>query len=92
MDNQVVYNGVVQAPGTTFTGIGGIATYQGTGTVKHDVQKRRMTQDDEYPVSVNLASRIVMLLLTRELALEERKVADIVNDAQDQLKTTSTNE
>lgn len=92
VDNQISYNGIIYNPGDTFTGLPGVFDYQGQGHVKHDVEKRDMTQDDEYPMSIAIASEVAMGVLTQELGIEEKKIADIINDAQGQLKVISTGE
>ena len=89
-NNQIVYNGATYAAGTSFVGVPGIFSYQGTGTIKLSIQKRKMTLDDNYPMSTTMATAVAMGVLTKELAVEESKIADIVNDAQDQLKTISS--
>lgn len=82
---QVVYNGISYNVGQAFTGIFGIATFTGTGVVKHTTQKRAMTIDDNYPLSFKMAERVLINMFYQEFKIEAQQTSDIRNDAQDQL-------
>jgi len=47
---------------------------------------RNMVFTDEYPLDGNLAQRALLELLTKDMAISEGAITDIVNDAQNQLK------
>lgn len=82
---QVLYNGVGYNVGAAFTGIFGITTFSGTGTVKRTVQKRAITIDDNYPLSFKMAERVLLTMFYQEFKIEASQMTDIRNDAQDQL-------
>lgn len=47
---------------------------------------RDMTWDDEYPLDMILAQRVVLDFLQKDMALKEGTITDIINDSQDQLR------
>jgi hypothetical protein len=47
---------------------------------------RDMLISDEYPIDLEMAQKIVMEILTKDLAINEKSISDIVNDSQSQLK------
>jgi len=47
---------------------------------------RTPTYSDSYPIDPLTAQRIIMEILTKDLALQERAITDITNDSQMQLK------
>jgi len=47
---------------------------------------RNMTFADDYPLDIALAQKVVLEILTKDLALQEGSIADVVNDSQRQLK------
>ncbi len=81
----IVHNSVTySATGVNiFTAVN--ADFTGTGTVKHTLEKRRMTNKDPYPLSFTLTDYIIMKILTQDFKIEASNVADIMNDAKDQL-------
>ncbi|MBP8113802.1 MAG: hypothetical protein KAY50_00525 [Chitinophagaceae bacterium] len=84
-DGSVTYNGVTYAAGAIFTGVPFITVYTGNGTVYFDKMRRPMTEDDSYPCSFLIAQMIVLNVLTKDLGLEAKAVADLKNDNADQL-------
>ena len=87
-DGVVRYNGTNYAPGSTFTGVFEQRTYTGQGRVYFKAMRRPMNENDPYPVSFIVARAIVDNILTRELEIESKKIADIRNDNADQLSLT----
>ena len=65
-------------------------TYTGQGRVYFKAMRRPMKENDPYPVSFIVARAIVDNILTRELEIESKKIADIRNDNADQLSLTQT--
>lgn len=47
---------------------------------------RDMEVTDEYPIENDMAQKIVLEILTKDLALNDKSVTDIINDSQSQLK------
>jgi hypothetical protein len=45
-----------------------------------------MTFDDDYPLDIALAQKIVLEILTKDLAISEGSIPDIINDSQKQFK------
>lgn len=82
---QVVYNGSSYNINTSFVGVAGITTFTGTGTLKHTIQKRAMTIDDNYPLSFKMAERVLVTMFYQEFKIEASQITDIRNDSQDQL-------
>ncbi len=89
-DGTIRYNGVTLAPGTTFTGTYNEPTYTGAGKVYFKDKRRPLRETDPYPVSFMVARAIVDNILTRELEIEAKKIADIRNDNADQLSLVQT--
>lgn len=83
-NGQVIYNSIVYNANSIFIGIQNITTYSGTGTVQYTNQKRSMTIDDEYPMSLTLAEYIVMKILTQEFKIEPTEIGDIRNEGNDE--------
>jgi hypothetical protein len=54
--------------------------------IVEDGVERDFDITDEYPLDASLAQRIVLQILTRDLAISDGQIADIINDSQDQLK------
>lgn len=47
---------------------------------------RARTFDDEYPLDIGLAQRVVLEICTKDLAISEGSIPDIINDSQRQFK------
>lgn len=47
---------------------------------------RDRTFADEYPVDINIAQKIIIDILTKDFAIMENSITDIVNDSQSQFK------
>lgn len=80
----IVHNGVTYGTGQTFIAV--TPDFTGNGVVKFANQKRRMTIDDPYPMSGDTALEVAMNIWTKDFQIEKQEVADIINDAQDQVK------
>jgi hypothetical protein len=81
----IIYNGTNYSFGATFTA-NAVGIFTGTGVVKFTTKKRRLTWDDEYPVSREIAQEIIIDILTKDYNIERQQVADITNDAMDEMK------
>lgn len=87
VDNfSVTYNGITYIAGNTFTGVISITTFTGSGTVHHTNYQSLMTDKDPYPCSAHMARLIVLEFMTKELAIEEKQIADLENDSADDAK------
>lgn len=87
VDNfSVTYNGVTYITGNTFTGVVGVTTFTGSGTVYYTNYSALMTNMDPYPCSAHMARLIVLEFMTKELGIEEKQIADLENDSADDAK------
>ena len=77
----VTYNSVKYFKGATFTATSTL-TFSGPGKVTLQNQKRRMTNDDEYPMSSTMAQTILMKLFTEDYGIQQKQVQDIKNNSQ----------
>jgi hypothetical protein len=78
-EGAVTYDGTNYVAGDTF--IGQLATtWSGPGKVFFKDKRRPMTEDDPYPMTFQGGEYVSMMILTKELNIEERKIADIKND------------
>lgn len=78
----IVYDGVVKPKDTTFTA-GAVAVFTGQGKVYKNSQVVAYADTDPYPVSGDMARRIVLDVLVKEFGLERQQVADVQNDSRD---------
>jgi len=78
---QVVHNGITQATGTSFIAVN--PNYTGNGVLKFTNQKRKMTLEDDYPISYTMTEVIMMKILQKDFGLEKQEIADIRNNATD---------
>lgn len=78
---KVTHNSIIYQLGQSFTAVA--KTYTGTGKIQHTNLKRRMTNDDTYPMSHTMAEVVKMKILTQDFGFEERVVEDMKNDSQD---------
>ena len=62
-------------------------TYSGDGVVYRSTKVLDATVDMDYPISPDLAERIVLEILTKDFMLEKQSVVDIFNDAIDEFKS-----
>jgi hypothetical protein len=81
VDKQIVHNGVPYAAGASFVAV--TTTYSGNGTVQFYNQKRAITEFDEYPITAEMANRVILNVLTEEFKLESSQLADVVQDSRD---------
>lgn len=89
-DAAIVHDGVTYNPGDTF-----VATkkdFTGAGKVKLLNEYRKMNIDDPYPMSLSMANTVIMRILSEDLKLTERQIADIKNDGNAQLNILGTGE
>ena len=47
---------------------------------------RDMLVTDQYPMERDMAQKVILEILTKDLALNEKSIADLINDSQSQLK------
>jgi hypothetical protein len=47
---------------------------------------RNMLVTDEYPIEADMAQKIILEILTKDLALNDKAISDIINDSQSQFK------
>lgn len=88
---QIVYNATVYAVNSTFTGIVGITTFTGSGTVYLSSQTAAFNDTDAYPCTGDMARQIVIEICTKEFGIEKMGLAaDDKNDSKDdKLKSAS---
>ncbi len=87
VDNfSVTYNGITYITGNTFIGVISVTTFTGAGTIHYTNYLAPMTEKDPYPCSAHMARLIVLEFLTKELAIEEKQIADLENDSADDAK------
>ncbi len=77
----IIHNSVKYGIGATFTAVNTVFT--GSGKVQYNNQKRRMTWDDQYPMSHTMAEVVKMKILTQDFGFEASVVEDLKNDSQD---------
>lgn len=77
----VTHNNIKYQIGQTFTAVS--KTFTGLGKIQYNNQKRRMTIDDEYPMSQTMAEVVKMKILTQDFGIEANVIADLKNDSQD---------
>lgn len=81
----ILYNSVRYYKGQSFTA-NATTTFTGTGKVQLYNQKRAMTNDDPYPMSATMAEVVLMKIFTQDYGIEAKRVSDIINNSQDDLK------
>jgi hypothetical protein len=77
----ITHNSIKYQIGQTFTAVNKV--FIGLGKVQYNNQKRRMTVNDQYPMSHTMAEVIKMKILTQDFGIEANVVADLKNDSQD---------
>jgi len=82
LGNQIVYEGVVLEPCTSFTAVTD-TTYQGSGSVYLYSQFVAYKDTDPYPAGGEMMRQIELEILTKEFNIERQQVADIRNDSKD---------
>ena len=75
----------VYLKGETFTAVSG-TTYSGDGVVYRSTKVIDANKDMEYPISSDMAERIVLEILSKDFMLEKQSIFDIFNDSADQFK------
>lgn len=78
----IIYNSVRYQEGQSFTA-NSTSTFTGLGKVYLTTQKRRMTNDDEYPMSSTMAEIVIKKICTEDYAIEAQHITDLKNDSQD---------
>jgi hypothetical protein len=84
MDKQIIHDGVAYVKDKVF--VATATTFTGKGSIQLDNQKRRMTDEDEYPMSSTMAEIIIIKILTEELKIQASAIADIRNNSVETLK------
>jgi len=79
----IIYNGTVYAANSTFTGVTGVTTFTGTGTVYLNSQVRAYRDTDAYPASPEMIRAIELEILTKEFGIEMKMLVDVRNDSKD---------
>lgn len=79
---QIVYESVVYADGSTFTG-NLSATYTGTGVAYLNSQVQSYKDTDPFPASGDMIRKIELEILTKEFGIEAQAVNDVRNDSVD---------
>ena len=81
---QIIYNGNSYAVNATFTGVVGITTYTGSGTIYLNAQAQAFVDTDAYPVTGDMARAIVVEICTKEFKIEQAGLAaDVKNNSRD---------
>lgn len=81
----------IYSKGATFT-VYSSYTYSGDGVVYRANKIIDVTNDMEYPISPDMAERIILEILTKDFMLERQTLADIFNDSKDQFQSIRTGE
>lgn len=79
----ITHNGIQYGIGNTFIAVN--ADYTGNGVLAFVNQKRKVTLEDDYPMSSDIAEEVFLKILTKDFQLEKREVADLRNDSSDEL-------
>ena len=87
---QISYNGVTYNIADTFLGVAGVTTFIGSGWIKLTNEKSNYAYADEYPMDIAMASRCIIKILTTDFQIEQKMIADLVQDGQDQLSILKT--
>lgn len=82
VSGSIVHNSTTYTKDEIFTAAN--TTFTGNGVVQFENQKKSFTNTDQYPVDDTMLEYIFLKILGQELRIEERKIADIRNDAQDE--------
>lgn len=82
VSGNITHNGVIYYVDDTFTAVNTVFT--GGGGVQFVNKKRRMTENDPYPIGA-IADYVIMKILTQDFKIESGEVGDIINDNQDAL-------
>lgn len=88
VEGSIEHNGVTYNNGDEFTAVS--STFTGYGKVKAKDQVRKITLDDEYPMSLDMANTVILRILSEDFNVSSKQVSDIVNDSQDQLNVLSS--
>lgn len=89
-ENQVSHNSVFYNPGQSFTAVA--TTFAGAGKLKYTTGKRKMTNDDQYPLSQTLMDVIILKVLTIDYKIEMSQINDIRNNSTDTNRVLSSND
>lgn len=81
---QVVHDGITYNAGETFTAVE--TTFTGSGLVQLKNMKRKLTEDDLYPVSPQLKNSIIRRVLAEDYAIEVQLPADNKLDGKNEVQ------
>lgn len=84
VSGNIIHNGTKYYKGANFTAAA--TTFTESGKIQLFNQKRRMTNDDQYPMSHTMWEVVKLKILTQDFGVEQRVVSDITNDSTDQVK------
>lgn len=87
---QIMHDTVLYSAGQTFVAVS--PGFTGTGTVQYLNQKRKMTDEDEYPLSNSQMEIVILKILTQEFKIEESQIIDYRNNSQDKSKQSNQGE
>lgn len=85
-DAQVVHSGSGYSVGSTFVAIN--TTFTGNGNVRLTNPIRQLTDLDPYPISQDMADRIVLRILTEDFQVEKTAIANGKNNSDDKASGT----
>lgn len=88
IDNPIVHNAITVMPGATFTAAA--TTFSGTGKVVLVNFLENATIDTTYPLTLSAAEYIITKILTIDFNLEQKQIADLKADSQDESNLTQT--
>jgi hypothetical protein len=79
---QIIYDGSTYRENTTFVGTA-TTTFAGTGKSYLNSQVTAFTEFDPYPVTGDMARKIVLDILVKEFGIERQAIPDLQNDSRD---------
>jgi hypothetical protein len=82
---QIIYNGATYNIGDAFTGVVGVKVFTGNGYIKLTELKKSYSYSDEYPMDIAMAEKCIIKILTTDFQIEQKMIADLIQDSQDQL-------
>ena len=84
MSGSITYGGITYTALQTFVAtVANGTAFTGTGIVQYLNKKRKMTMQDEYPMSRSMESELILSILSNEFRIEAVMTPDIINDARD---------
>lgn len=78
----ITHNSVIYTSGQTFTAVN--TTYTGTGIVRNNPEKRKLTNKDEYPLGATALEVVKQKIFSEELNEERKRLSDNRVDSVDE--------